>query len=94
MKIIADMRNGQYMLEVDRAELRELNPSIEIVVGAEFDVLKAANTLSSLRSVRKFRLVKVKQEIDSLQRLYSKICDDYNDVMIIDTIANSESDCD
>mgnify|MGYP003658524239 CR=1 FL=1 len=94
MKIIARMGHQKYLLEVDLNELRALNPDIDPEIGVEYDVLNAAQTLKSLRSVRKIRLVKVAQEIEALQRLYRKICDDFADVMILDTIANSESDND
>jgi hypothetical protein len=92
MKIFARMEGRKWLLEVSTEELRELNPDVEIEIGAEYDTLKAAQTLMSLRSLSRNKMAHAKKQIDELQKFYSSICDNHDDVMLLDTIANLKKD--
>jgi hypothetical protein len=94
MKIIARMDSRKYLLEVSIEELRELNPDIDPETGAEYDTLKAAQTLKSLRSLSRKKMTDVKIQIDQLQKFYSSVCDNHDEVMLLDTIANIKNDHD
>lgn len=94
MKIIAEMGSSKYLLEVSRKELLELNPDIYPEIGAEYDTLKAANTLDSLRSLSRNKMFDVKEQLDLLQKSYREICDSYDEVMLLDTIANIKNNYD
>jgi len=90
MKIIAIMEGRKYLLEVEYGELRELNSEIQVEVGAEYEILKAAQTLSSLRSISRNKMKFIKKQIDELQTSYNQISDSYDEMMLLDTIKNSE----
>jgi hypothetical protein len=94
MKIIARMGHQRYLLEVGLNELRELNPDTDPEIGAEYDTLKAAQTLTSLRSLSRNKMAHAKKQIDELQKFYSSICDNHDEVMLLDTIANIKNDHD
>jgi hypothetical protein len=90
MKIIASMNGGKYLAEIDSWELRELNNETTLEVGAEFEIRKAAETLASLRGLSRNKLVYIKTQIEDLQKKYNDIEDNYNALMLFDTIKNSE----
>jgi hypothetical protein len=90
MKIIAIMEGRKYLVEVEYSELRELNSEIQVEVGAEYEILKAAQTLSSLRSISRNKMKFIKKQIDELQTSYNQISDSYDEMMLLDTIKNSE----
>ena len=90
MKIIAIMEGRKYLLEVEYGELRELNSEIQVEVGAEYEILKAAQTLSSLRSISRNKMKFIKKQIDELQTSYNQISNSYDEMMLLDTIKNSE----
>jgi uncharacterized membrane protein len=90
VKIIATMGTSKYLAEVDGFELRELNSDVKIEVGAEFEIRKAAETLAALRGLSKNKLIYVKKQIDDLQKKFQEIEDNYEAVMLLDTIKNSE----
>lgn len=90
MKIIASAGNSKWLAEVDSFELRELNGEIKIDIGAEYEIRKAAETLAALRSLHKSKLVYMKNQIDDLQKKFREIEDNYEAVMLFDTIKHSE----
>jgi hypothetical protein len=90
MKIIAVMEGQKYLLEVEYRELRELNSEIQVAVGAEYEILKAAQTLSNLRGISRNKMKFIKRQIDELQRSYNEISNHYDEMMLLDTIANPE----
>lgn len=92
MKIIATMGTNKYLVEVDGYELRELNSDVKLEVGAEYEIRKAAETLASLRSLSKNKLVYVKKQIEDLQSKFEQIEESYNAVMMLDTIKHSDDE--
>jgi len=89
MKIIAHMNNHKYLVEMDLFELRELDSELKLEIGTEYSIRKAAETLSSLRSLSSSKLKYLKNNIDDLQKKFKEIEDAYDAVMLLDTIKHS-----
>lgn len=92
MKIIADMGKNKYLAEVDSFELRELNNEVKIEVGAEYEIRKAAETLSALRSLNRNKLEYVGRYINDLQAKFEQAQEAYDAVMMLDTIKHSDDE--
>lgn len=90
MKIIASAGHSKWLAEVDSYELRELNSDVSVDIGAEYEIKKAAETLVALRGLSHHKLGYLERQIKELQKSYSKIVDSYEEVMLLDTIRNSE----
>jgi len=90
MKIIASAGNNKWLAEVDSFELRELNSELKIEIGVEYEIRKAAETLSALRGLSRTKMQYLKTQIDDLQKAYDRISDTYSEVMLIDVIKHSE----
>ena len=90
MKIIASTGNRKWLAEVDSFELRELNSEIKIEIGVEYDIHKAAETLSTLRSLRRNKLEYIGKYINDLQAKFGEIEEAYDALMMLDTIKRSE----
>lgn len=90
MKIIASAGGGKYLAEIHSSELRELNSEVKLEIGAEYEITKAAETLSALRGLSRTKMQYLKTQIDGLQNAYDRISDTYSEVMLIDVIKNSE----
>lgn len=90
MKIIAHMSGPKYLAEITSTELRELNKDIRIEIGAEYEILKAAETLSDLRRLNQNKLEYIGRYINDLQAKFEDITEAYDALMMLDTIKNSE----
>ena len=90
MKIIAHMAGGKYLAEVSRGELRELDSEVNIEIGAEYEIKKAAETLATLRSLSRNKLEYIGKYINDLQAKFEEIEEAYDSLMMLDTIKNSE----
>lgn len=90
MKIIADMGGRKYLAEVSSQELRELDIAVKIEVGAEYEILKAAETLSTLRSLSRNKLEYIGKYINDLQAKFEQIEEAYDALMMLDNIKHSE----
>lgn len=90
MKIIATMGTNKYLAEVDGYELRELNNDVKVEVGAEYEIRKAAETLATLRSLSQNKLKYIGKYINDLQATFEMLEENYNALMLLDTIKNSE----
>jgi hypothetical protein len=84
------MGANKYLAEVDARELRELDKEVSITVGAEYEILKAAETLAALRSLSRKKLEYVGKYIADLQAKFEEIEQAYDALMLLDTIKNSE----
>lgn len=90
MKIIASTGNNKWLAEVDSFELSELNSEIKIEIGVEYEIRKAAETLSSLKGLSRTKMQHLKTQINELQKSYDRISSTYDEIMLIDTIKHSE----
>jgi len=90
MKIIATMGGQKYLAEVDGFELRELNSEVEVKVGAEYEIRKAAQTLADLRSLSQNKLKYIGKYIVDLQAKFEQIEEAYDALMLLDTIKHGE----
>ena len=90
MKIIASTGNSKWLAEVNSFELRELNSEIAIEIGVEYEIRKAAETLATLRSLRRNKLEYISKYINDLQAKFGEIEEAYDALMLIDTIKHSE----
>lgn len=91
MKIIAHMSGTKYLAEITSTELRELNSDIKVEIGAEYKILEAAKTLSTLRSLRRNKLEYIGDYINDLQAKFEDITEAYDALMMLDNIKNSEN---
>lgn len=94
MKIIANTGSMGYLAEVSYWELRELDDKIKPEIGAEYEILRAAQTLSELRSLSRNKLEYIGKYINDLQAKFEDIEQAYDSLMLLDTIKNSEEDND
>lgn len=88
MKIIATTTGG-YICEMSKREVALLgvhSPNI----GDEVDLVRAFDTLDSLRSISRTNLKYLGEQIYKLQEKYKDIEDIYNKTMLFDTVKNSE----
>ena len=90
MKIIATMGGSKYLAEVDSRELRELDTEVKLEVGAEYEITKAAETLVTLRSLSRNKLKYIGKYITDLQATYEALEENYDALMMLDNIKNSE----
>jgi hypothetical protein len=90
MKIIGSMGSGKYLVEVSSRELQELNDTVKIEIGAEYEVLKAAETLATLRSLSRNKLKYIGKYINDLQATYEALEENYDALMMLDNIKHSE----
>ena len=90
MKIIATMGSNKYLAEVDSRELRELNNDVKVEVGAEYEITKAAETLVALRSLNRNKLNYIGKYIVDMQATFEQLQENYDALMLLDTIKNSE----
>jgi len=90
MKIIASAGSNKYLAEITSSELRELNSEIKIDIGAEYEIMKAAETLAALRSLSRNKLEYIGRYINDLQAKFEQIEEAYDALMMFDTIKNSE----
>jgi hypothetical protein len=90
MKIIASMDGGKYLAEVSGRELREIDSNAKLEIGAEFEILKAAETLAALRGLSRNKLEYIGKYIVDLQARFEQIEEAYDALMLLDTIKNSE----
>ena len=90
MKIIAHMQGQKYLAEVSGRELHELDNNIKIDIGAEYEIMKAAETLATLRSLSRNKLEYIGKYINDLQAKFEQIEEAYDALMMLDTIKNSE----
>lgn len=89
MKIIATTTGG-YICEVSRRETSLLgltSPNI----GDNVELDRAFDTLDSLRSISRYNLKNLGEQIRGLQKKYDEIADAYCNTVILDTIKNSEN---
>jgi hypothetical protein len=90
MKIIAHMDGQKYLAEISSRELRELNTEVKLEIGAEYEIVKAAETLAALRSLSQNKLKYIGKYITDLQATFEMLEESYNALMLLDTIKNSE----
>jgi hypothetical protein len=90
MKIIASTGNSKWLAEVDSFELRELNSEVNLEIGAEYDIRKAAQTLADLRGLSQNKLKYIGKYIVDLQAKFEQIEEAYDALMLLDTIKHSE----
>ena len=90
MKIIGSMHGSKYLAEVDSRELRELNSDVKLEIGAEYEITKAAETLATLRSLSRNKLKYIGKYIEDLQATFELLEENYDALMLLDTIKNSE----
>jgi hypothetical protein len=90
MKIIAHMDGQKYLAEISSRELRELNTEVKLEIGAEYEIIKAAETLAALRSLSQNKLKYIGKYITDLQATFEMLEESYNALMLLDTIKNSE----
>jgi hypothetical protein len=90
MKIIAHMDGQKYLAEISSRELRELNTEVKLEIGAEYEITKAAETLTALRGLSRNKLEYIGKYIVDLQAKFEDIQEAYDALMMLDNIKNSE----
>ena len=103
MKIIAQIDKGTVLCEVTSGEIarlhgndgnaysRDFNPRW-LEVGSEHDLSKAIDTLAVLRKFDEKELKNLKYQIDDATETYERILDQYQKVMLFDTLKNIKKD--
>lgn len=86
MKIIATIHPDKFMVEATREELRQLDENTCLIVGEEFPIMPAVETLNSLRTLDENRLNYMGQRIDSLKETFEEIQDSYHALMLFDRL--------
>ena len=101
MKVIAQMSDDRVLCEVTSGEIarlhgndgnaysRDFNPRW-LEVGSEHDLSKAIDTLAVLRKFDEKELKNLKYQIDDATKSYERILDQYQKVMLFDTLKNIE----
>ncbi len=84
------MDGQKYLAEISSRELRELNTEVKLEIGAEYEIIKAAETLAALRSLSQNKLKYIGKYITDLQATFEMLEESYNALMLLDTIKNSE----
>jgi len=89
MKIIATMENYKHLCELTSDELRKLAPSANIAIGTEYDLVRAFDTLETLRKLSTRHLSDVDTAIGKLHTQFAQVQDNYNKLMLLDTVKHS-----
>jgi hypothetical protein len=88
MKIIASTNDG-YICEMTRREVSLLGASSP-TIGVEVDLARAYDTLDSLRSISRYNLKNLGDQIRKLQQKFDEVEMSYDKTMLLDTVKNSE----
>ena len=103
MKVIAQMSDDRVLCEVTSGEIARLHghdgghysrgfEKRWLEVGAEHDLTKAFDTLAVLRGFDEKELKNLKYQIDDATKSYTRILDQYQKVMLFDTLKNIKKD--
>ena len=91
MKIIATTGDG-YLCELSRKEVHIIFNSVSPKIGDENDLARAYDTLTSLRGLSDSQLKYLGRNIEGLIKKFREIEEEYDKLMIIDTLKHVNSE--
>jgi hypothetical protein len=101
MKIVATMDNNKVLCTVTADEIARLhgykttydkgwNPDRNMAIGNEIELIKAFESLDTLRSLDKDQITRVNSEIKRLQQSLTNVVEAHQKLMLLDVIKNSD----